>query len=360
MSSLLSHASGAASRTTKPIEDCIPKLHNYLSTLAHSTDASLQDIAVQQYSAILRNERARELFWSQRAETLTPLIEILRSAAGGNVSSSASLNGDSITDIGSSTTLRPGSSRASIRTSTSDAGLSGNVSIQLLYHVLLVIWQLSFSSTLIGRGLNTDYDIVPLYTGLIKISPKEKLTRLLLSTLHNLFADENNTPFLLPAAMQSRLPQLLGNLRSRHLTDDDLKEDLESLKSTLEQYASTQTTLSTYAAEIHSGHLRWSPAHKTSTFWTEHARAIIDNDKGELVKKLAQILGEKWSGDKAVLAVGCNDVGCLVREVPEKKGALEKLGLKARVMELMQDEDEAVRWEALRATGEWLRYSFES
>lgn len=213
---------------------------------------------------------------------------------------------------------------------------------------------------MIGAGLNSEHDIVPLYTALIKISPKEKLTRLLLSTLNNLFADENNTAFFLPAATQSRLPQLLGNLRSRHLTDDDLKEDLESLKNTLDEYASTQTTLSTFAAEVKSGHLRWSPPHRNAQFWTEHARSIIENDKGELLKKLSQILGEKWTTDKAVLAVGCNDVGCLVREVPEKKSVLEKLGLKARVMELMQDEDEAVRWEALRATGEWLRYSFES
>ena len=31
-----------------------------------------------------------------------------------------------------------------------------------------------------------------------------------------------------------------------------------------------------------------------------------------------------------------------------------------RVMELMQEADESVRWESLRAVGEWLRYSFES
>jgi V-type H+-transporting ATPase subunit H len=36
------------------------------------------------------------------------------------------------------------------------------------------------------------------------------------------------------------------------------------------------------------------------------------------------------------------------------------LGLKVRVMGLMQEADESVRWESLRAVGEWLRYSFES
>lgn len=60
-----------------------------------------------------------------------------------------------------------------------------------------------------------------------------------------------------------------------------------------------------------------------------------------------------------MLAIGCNDVACLVREVPEKRPFLEKVGLKARVMELMGEADESVRWESLRATGEWLRYSFD-
>jgi V-type H+-transporting ATPase subunit H len=61
-----------------------------------------------------------------------------------------------------------------------------------------------------------------------------------------------------------------------------------------------------------------------------------------------------------VLAVACNDVGHLVKEVPDQRQQLEKLGLKRRVMELMTDADEAVRWESLRAVGEWLRYNVDN
>jgi len=67
-----------------------------------------------------------------------------------------------------------------------------------------------------------------------------------------------------------------------------------------------------------------------------------------------------WDNDKHVLAIACNDVGCLVKEVPERRSQLEKLGLKVRVMELMTEPDESVRWESLKAVGEWLRYSFET
>jgi V-type H+-transporting ATPase subunit H len=78
-----------------------------------------------------------------------------------------------------------------------------------------------------------------------------------------------------------------------------------------------------------------------------------------LPKKLAEILSENWETDKQVLAIASNDVGCLVKEVPERRQQLERLGLKSRVMELMTDRDEAVRWESLKAVGEWLRYTLE-
>ncbi len=155
---------------------------------------------------------------------------------------------------------------------------------------------------------------------------------------------------------------MLQNLRGRHLTDPDLLEDLDKLKTLLDEYSRTQTTFDEYATEVRAGHLHWSPPHKNPAFWRENARRIVDENNGELPKKLAEILGKKWEGDeKKVLAVACNDVAWLVKEVPGSRGKLEKWGLKASVMALMaeQGQDESVRWEALRAVGEWLRYNVD-
>ena len=163
----------------------------------------------------------------------------------------------------------------------------------------------------------------------------------------------------MPAVIPARLPAILQNLQGRHLSDPDLLEDMKALQEMVEDFQKTQTTFSEYAAEVHSGHLRWSPPHRNESFWRENARKILEENKGELAKKLAEILAKPWENDKQVLAIGCNDVACLVKEVPEKRQQMEKLGLKARVMELMQHSDESVRWESLRAVGEWLRYSFE-
>lgn len=207
--------------------------------------------------------------------------------------------------------------------------------------------------------MTREYEIFALYAQLLRSSPKEKITRLLLSTLLNLLSQSNRAA-LLPVATSARLPALLSNLKTRHFTDPDLVDDLKTLTDLLGEYTSSQTTFDEYASEVFNGHLRWSPPHRNGTFWHENARRIIDDNQAELPKKIAEILGKEWEDNKQVLAIACNDVGWLVKEAPERREKLEKLGIKVRVMELMTDPDEGVRWESLRAVGEWLRYSFDS
>ncbi|OAA80640.1 vacuolar ATP synthase subunit H [Akanthomyces lecanii RCEF 1005] len=321
----------------------LPVLFTYISCLAKSTDAGLQDIAVQEYSTLLNGRASREQFWNQRSETIEPLIKILHSAAGVSNSGNASA------------TLWSGTTNG--RAAATEGSVGGGVGLQLLYHVLLVLWQMSFEADEIGDDLNNEYDIVLLYTHLLRLSPKEKTSRLILSTLYNLLV--KNQTSLLPTAVLARLPPLLETLGGRHLTDVDLLDDLQNLKDMLEEYTKTKTTFDEYVAEVQSGHLRWSPPHRSQVFWAENARKILEHQNGEIPRQLAEIMKKPWDNDKQVLAIACNDVACLVKEVPEKRWQLEKSGLKTRIMELMQSEDENVRWESLRALGGWLKYSFE-
>lgn len=115
----------------------MPKLYSHLSNLAKSQDSGLQDIGVQAYSTLLRTKKSRELFWQQRKNTIDPLIETLRSAAG------------SVKETDS--TLWSGAT--SIR--GADTVIGGGVGLQLLYHILLVMWQLSFEGKLVGEELET-------------------------------------------------------------------------------------------------------------------------------------------------------------------------------------------------------------
>ncbi|KAK4226909.1 V-type proton ATPase subunit H [Podospora fimiseda] len=340
---LVSLMAGSRDESTATVDKALPLIFSYLSSLTKNADAGLQDIGVQEYSSLLYGTATRQQFWTQRDETVGPLIDILRAAAG-------------ITKDNSAASLLSGSTN--VARSGFEGSLGGGVGLQLLYHVLLVMWQLSFEAAEVGTALNKEHDIVFLYTQLLRLSPKEKTSRLLLSTLYNLLSA--NQEKLLGIAVSVRLPSLLQNLQSRQFNDPDLREDLDRLRELLEEYTKTKTTFDEYVAEVNDGHLRWTPPHRNTVFWAENARKILDYENGALIRKLAEIIKEPWEKDKYVLAVACNDIGFLVREVPEKRGQLERLGLKTRVMELMGDSDENVRWESLKALGGWLQYSFDT
>lgn len=122
------------------VERALPTLLSYLSSLTKNSDAGLQDIGVQEFSRLLYGSVTRKQFWAQRSETVAPLLDILRAAAGvGKDNASASL--------WSGTTN-------TARTHGSEGSLGGGVGLQLLYHVLLVLWQLSFDAEDIGDDLN--------------------------------------------------------------------------------------------------------------------------------------------------------------------------------------------------------------
>lgn len=144
----------ASSRDESPatVAKALPVLFSYLSTLTKSTDAGRQDIGVQEYSSLLYGRASRQQFWKQRSETVAPLIEILQAAAGVK-------NGDASATLWSGATGSAGagssaSASASSGGSTLGPSLGGGVGLQLLYKVLLAVWQLSFESADIGDDLN--------------------------------------------------------------------------------------------------------------------------------------------------------------------------------------------------------------
>ena len=137
LTSLLANSRDESSAATTR---ALPALFSYLAVLTKSSDAGLQDIGVRAYSSLLYGKASREQFWDQRSETVSPLIEILRIAAG-------VANGDVSANLWSraTATTRPGGIEGS---------LGGGVGLQLLYHVLLVLWQLSFEAADVGDDLN--------------------------------------------------------------------------------------------------------------------------------------------------------------------------------------------------------------
>jgi len=128
----VSHSLTASSKPAARDQEALPQLYIYLSSLAKNPDSGLQDIGVQGFSELLRKKHSREIFWTHRKETMDPLIQTLRTAAGTKEN-----NGSS-----------SGSSTRGI-----EPGLAGGIGLQLLYRVLLVVWQLTFEGELVGEEL---------------------------------------------------------------------------------------------------------------------------------------------------------------------------------------------------------------
>ena len=113
----------------------LSKLFDYLSSLVKNQNDGLQDIGVQHLSTLLRTKRSKELFWQQKKDAVDPLFDVLRKAVGAMKDSDSTL----------------WSGATSIR--SADTRFGGGVGLQLMYHILLVIWQLSFEGKMVGEGL---------------------------------------------------------------------------------------------------------------------------------------------------------------------------------------------------------------
>jgi len=136
---LVSLMAGSRDESPATVEKALPMLFSYLSSLTKNSDAGLQDIGVQEYSSLLYGRVSRQQFWAQRSETVAPLIDILRAAAG-------------VTNGNASASLWSGTTATGSR--GLEGSISGGVGLQLLYHVLLVLWQLSFEAEDVGDDLN--------------------------------------------------------------------------------------------------------------------------------------------------------------------------------------------------------------
>ncbi|KAK6510460.1 H(+)-transporting V1 sector ATPase subunit H [Arthrobotrys conoides] len=351
---ILISSSLSKSRTDNPTKQALPTVFKYLATISSSSESNLQDLAVQSYVLLLRNSYSRITFWEMGDETMKGLTSVIETAAAGS-------KGSRTTDVGVANTAS-GSNASTSLLNTGSHGVSthspanlkqGGVNLQLLYHVLVGIWQLSFEEE-IAEELDEKYDLIPPLVHILRSALKEKILRVCLSIITNLITKAPSSN--LPSLLLSRLLPLLTTLKARKFTDPDLTTDLDTSLTALESFQLTQTNFDEYATEIRSGHLSWTPPHRNQDFWKKNARRIMEENNGELVRCLARWLKE--SQEKLVLAVAAHDVGVLVKEVPEKRRVWDGVMVKARVMELMGHSDPEVRYESLKAVQEFLRYAF--
>ncbi|KAF8337633.1 armadillo-type protein [Cantharellus anzutake] len=231
---------------------------------------------------------------------------------------------------------------------------NSNVSPQLTYQAVYCLWLLSFDTS-IAQAINKKYDIIPAFIKIAKIAVKEKVIRVIIATFRNMVtkAPAENLPAMLVA---ESLP-LVKNLSTRKYSDEEVIDDLDFLRDELARNFESLSTYDEYASELESGRLSWSPVHESETFWKENSSKLNDNDY-EKLKILLRII--RTAEDSVVLAVAIHDIGQYIKYSGKGRRAVNDLGGKTRIMELMSHADPDVQFQSLVTVQRLVSHSWMS
>ncbi|KAK3847564.1 MAG: armadillo-type protein [Linnemannia gamsii] len=282
----------------KPSTEAAEELFRWTTAQLQSNNPAVVDLAVQVLESVLRQRAVRPIYWNS-PHAMDALVKILKTEAP---------------------------------------------TPQMQYQVIYCFWILTFD-TEIAQELNRRYDVIPPLVEIAKSAIKEKVIRVIISTLRNLVekAPEAN----LAAMAAVKLLTFTENLSTRKWSDGEILEDVNFLKAELEENFQTLTTFEVYQAELLSGRLIWSPPHQSDLFWTKNWREL-KKENYALLRILARLLST--AGDPVVLSVAANDIGQYVKRDPSSKKFLQELGVKQRIMELMSHPDQDVRYNSVNAS----------
>uniref|UniRef100_A0A7S1CBG2 ATPase V1 complex subunit H C-terminal domain-containing protein n=1 Tax=Bicosoecida sp. CB-2014 TaxID=1486930 RepID=A0A7S1CBG2_9STRA len=215
---------------------------------------------------------------------------------------------------------------------------------QLCYEVAFCLWCMSQFEP--ARPVLISSGAVKAFTRLVRSGQREKILRMAFAALANIIGDDEfGGPALHIVSATKLLPSLQQLQEERKINDAELKEDAAFVKAKVEEAGSTatETGLAEYIRELDGGLLEWGACH-TTAFWKENVRAMEAHDFGPL-RRLLTLLDS--SDDTMTLAVACFDVGEFARHHSHGRSVLARLGLKDRVMELIESENLEVRKQAL-------------
>lgn len=242
---------------------------------------------------------------------------------------------------------------------------SNNLSIQLQYYSLLLIWLLTFDNK-IASEIGKQYlnDILNLFK-LVKVTIKEKISRLCISIILQCCSKEikGHKSFIKNLILLGNGIPTLNSLSERKYSDEELRSDIITLKTLLEDEYKELTSFDEYLAELDSKLICWSPPHVDNSFWSDNIDQF-KKDNWKLFKTLIELLIEfKDSNDnngKIVIQVLLNDITHVIELLPDESvQMLNKLNGKVVIMELLNHSDSRIKFEALKATQSIIGYNYK-
>lgn len=221
--------------------------------------------------------------------------------------------------------------------------------VQVYYQAVFCLWLLSFVSQqdsssdvteTVSKALE-EAAVPRRLTHVLREVWAEKVVRISLATLRNIL---KMSVTLRKEMVGAGLVSALQSLCFRRWNDEDIREDLGVLADALESELASMSNFDVYRAEVLSGALEWTPAHRDELFWQENVEKLERNQQ-EVLRCMVRLLHE--STDDTVLAVACNDIAMFIKCHPRGRAIAQSLGVKARLMELMVSGEGDVRRYAL-------------
>jgi V-type H+-transporting ATPase subunit H len=240
-----------------------------------------------------------------------------------------------------------------------------NNDLQMKYLSIYCFWTLTFSTSF-NKSIATPQfaHLIPLFFNFANDAVKEKVVRLSISSLLNILNGvqkngNDDDDHIVKSYLLANGLTIVKNLLQRKWSDEDLKEDLQSLYDTLNASIKSLTTFDEYANELSLKKLSWSPCHKNQEFWFDNIDKFKENN-WKLVSKLLDLLSAQpiitnsETDDENQLylnqAIVCYDLAMLLKIAPEVSKIISKNNSKTRIMTLMNSPNSNVKFEALKAT----------
>jgi len=240
-----------------------------------------------------------------------------------------------------------------------------SASVQNLYELCFCLWIMTYecnSSEEMRAHFHRDHAVAAL-VDLVAAAPREKVVRVAMSALRNLATCNMDE---LPTAAKSVdgstfLGEMIGCgliksidlMKDRQWTDPDIVEDLNLLHKMLHENYHDMTRWDVYKGEVESGHLEWGIVH-TEKFFKENAKMMEGKDADFKLVKVLISLAAQHQADEEVAAIACYDIGEFVRNYPNGRAIVKRLGAKEIVMKLIEHENPELQRHALQCVSKIL------
>ena len=243
---------------------------------------------------------------------------------------------------------------------------ANNLGLQLQYYSLLLVWLLTFDAKIANemtiKYLNEFLNLLKL----VKVTIKQKVSRVSIAILLQCCSKEvkGHKTFIKNLILLGNGIPTLDSLSGRKYSDEELREDIMELKGILEEEYEELTSFDEYAAELNSKLLCWSPPHIDNGFWTDNIDKFKSNN-WKIFKQLISLLiefkkkNEVDNGSRTILQILLNDITHVIDYLPESVAVLNQMNGKVVIMELMNNSDSRVKYEALKATQAIIGYKMK-